>query len=220
MTFYNESSKFDSKANETWNDKENSLAGMEREGQRDFDMRLGLCSYDKMMREIIAHVEGLAPGKKSSELRGSEKNLTVYGMNDVSESRTELRLDPESVKIYTRANVEVTKNNVEVLAGQEYRILKLKEISPTLECPDGRTNKERMDRGLAPYVDSDGKLVKVELHHHGQNANGPLVEIGSDAHKENDAALHPGSGKGEGRGFDPLWDQKRCEHWQIRAKEI
>ena len=220
MTFHQTQSAERLGANEAGQEKENGLAASEGKASRDLDMRLGLCGYDQMMQEITEYREGLSPSRKDSETHGNENKQAADAEAGVSEGRIEVPIDPESAKIYEQANVEVDKCEKEVLAGQEYEIYKLKDIDPALECPDGRTNTERMTKGLAPYVVRDDKLIKVELHHHGQNGNGPLVEIGSDAHKEKDTALHPGNGKGEGRGFDPLWDQKRSENWQMRGKEI
>jgi len=207
-------------ANETRQAKENGLADREGKTPTDLDMRLGLCGYEQIMKEITAYRESASPSKENSETHVSESRQAADTETGASEGRIELPIDPESAKIYEQADVELGKCEKEALADQKYEVYKLKEIDPALECPDGRTNTERMAQGLAPYVVRDGKLIKVELHHHGQNGNGPLVELGSDAHKEQDAALHPGNGKGEGRGFDPLWDQKRSEHWQLRAKEI
>lgn len=146
-------------------------------------------------------------------------SLAVYNLEE--SKTTEAKIDPESDegKIYKGDGVDVENPIKEKLGEQEVDVYRM-DIDPNLLCPDGRTNKERMEAGEAPYVDRDGKLVKVELHHHGQNGKGPLVELGSDTHKTNHATLHPNLGKGEGRGDDPQWSQQRKDHWQQRASEF
>ena len=81
----------------------------------------------------------------------------------------------------------------------------------------GRTNKERMEQGLAPLT-SDGR--PYELHHIGQHKDSPLAELTMQEHrgKGNDAVLHIKTKESEINreefGFE------RAEHWQNRAKEM
>lgn len=81
----------------------------------------------------------------------------------------------------------------------------------------GRTNKERMEQGLAPLA-PDGR--PYELHHIGQHQDSPLAELTMQEHrgKGNDTILHIKTKESEINreefGFE------RAEHWQNRAKEM
>lgn len=199
--------------------KENSSLHSEGTTSREIDKKLGLCSYEDMIQKINApRSENLAAEQDSPAHRSKKKQTSPMETTSV-EGERRTHIDLESEKIYENAGIDMEKHDTEKLADQEYEIYKLKDVDPSLEGPDGKTNAERMERGLAPYVLRDGKLVKVELHHHDQKGNGPLIEIDSDTHGEQGAVLHPHDGPGEGRGFDPHWDQKRSDHWQIRSKE-
>lgn len=85
----------------------------------------------------------------------------------------------------------------------------------------GMTNRERMEKGRPPIDPKTGE--KIELHHLGQDRNGPLVELTQSEHRgpENHAILHPetsGSWRHE-EGSVQEFDQERQQHWQERAKE-
>ena len=129
-----------------------------------------------------------------------------------------IKPDSPEGNIYEEAGVDLQNPKTEILQGQEYTVYEL-PIDPDLVGPDGRTNRERMENGEAPYVDKNGKLERVELHHNEQQ-NDTLVELDQSTHRTNNEVLHPKRGEGEGRGHDPDWDAKRKEHWQNRAKEF
>ncbi len=118
--------------------------------------------------------------------------------------------------IYERANVDVNNPITQTLVDKDFQTFRNPRIDGDLICPDGLTNTERAQSGLAAYNDMDGRLVKVELHHHGQKQDGPLIELDALTHRSNHAELHPGLGKGEGRGEDYLWSQRVSEYWKQR----
>lgn len=79
------------------------------------------------------------------------------------------------------------------------------DIDLDMICPDGRSNRERMHSGKAPYIireNADGlpEPVKVELHHLTQReiitnpesemTHGALIEIPADVHDKYTKALH------------------------------
>lgn len=78
----------------------------------------------------------------------------------------------------------------------------------------GRTNRERVERGLAP-LDSDGK--PIELHHIGQRVDSPLAELTHDEHcgKGNKGILHKDI-KSEVHGEGNTWDRERGNYWRAR----
>ena len=92
-------------------------------------------------------------------------------------------------------------------------------INPNIDMDQtdafGRTNKERMEAGLAP-LDKDGN--PIELHHIGQHADSPLAELTQEQHrgKENYGILH--DTKKESEIDRPAFDGERQEHWKARAE--
>ena len=98
-------------------------------------------------------------------------------------------------------------------------VLKDNSIDINLKDEKGRTNLERMEKGLAP-IDENGK--PYNLHHIGQNSDSPLAELKDEVHKKNDAILHDKSKPTEvhGENSSVNWDKERSEHWKARAEEI
>ncbi|MCL2046877.1 MAG: endonuclease VII [Oscillospiraceae bacterium] len=80
----------------------------------------------------------------------------------------------------------------------------------------GRTNRERMEKGLAP-IGSDGK--PINLHHIGQRTDSPLAELTTTEHQENDHDLHPYQGATEVHGEGNNWQTERENHWVTRSKQ-
>lgn len=89
------------------------------------------------------------------------------------------------------------------------------------------TNIERMEKGKPPYVDKDGVLEPVELHHSRQQGGGPLFEVSKSTHSNTvdeagAKALHP-YGR-EKNPHDPVdrkvFDKDRVEYWKDRAKDF
>ena len=79
----------------------------------------------------------------------------------------------------------------------------------------GRTNKERMEQGLAP-LDKNGN--PIELHHIGQKNDSPLAELTQEQHrsKENYSILH--DTKKESEIDRKAFDNERENHWKARAE--
>jgi len=90
-------------------------------------------------------------------------------------------------------------------------------IDPNLKDAKGRTNYERMEKGLAP-LDEDGK--PYNLHHIGQKSDSPLAELKDNVHKKNDAVLHDKNIPTEVHGSDTNWDGERAKYWKKRAEKI
>lgn len=90
---------------------------------------------------------------------------------------------------------------------------------------DGISNRERMKRGLAPLDSKTGK--PIELHHLGQKADSPLVELTEEEHrtgeyedgKKNQSLWHDNTVETEVHGEGNNWDQERKAHWKARATQ-
>jgi len=89
---------------------------------------------------------------------------------------------------------------------------------------DGISNRDRISRGLAPLDSKTGK--PLELHHLGQKADSPLVELTEEEHrtgeyedgKKNQSLWHDNSVETEVHGEGNNWDQERQAHWKARAR--
>lgn len=86
----------------------------------------------------------------------------------------------------------------------------------------GMTNRERMAAGRSPIDSKTGE--KIELHHMGQDKNGPFAELceNSEHGDGNHATLHPkteASWRNED-GANQKYDKERAEHWKARAQEV
>lgn len=119
---------------------------------------------------------------------------------------------PQELEVYQEANLEEGKVN-------DRTVLKDTSIDPDLKDGMGRTNQERMKRGLAP-IDENGD--SYNLHHIGQNSDSPLAELKNKTHKSNDGILHDKNKPTEvhGKNSEVNWDQERSVHWKTRAEEI
>lgn len=91
---------------------------------------------------------------------------------------------------------------------------------------DGISNRDRIDRGLAPLDSETGK--PIELHHLGQKADSPLVELTEQEHrtgeykdgKKNQSLWHDNTIETEVHGEGNNWDNERQDYWQERSKQI
>ncbi|WP_392551414.1 hemagglutinin repeat-containing protein [Orbus wheelerorum] len=81
----------------------------------------------------------------------------------------------------------------------------------------GRTNLERMQKGLAP-IGKDGQ--SVNLHHMTQKQDGPIAEVTQNFHKDNHSVIHVNDNSipsGIDRNQFNKW---RSEYWKNRADEF
>jgi len=81
----------------------------------------------------------------------------------------------------------------------------------------GRTNLERMGRGLAP-IGPDG--MPIVLHHMLQTGDGPLAEMLQTFHKRHASIIHINS-NAIPSGIDrPTFEAWRQRYWRNRAKDF
>ena len=91
---------------------------------------------------------------------------------------------------------------------------------------DGISNRDRIKRGLAPIDEKTGK--PLELHHLGQKADSPLVELTIEEHrtgeyedgKKNQTLWHDNTKATEVHGEGNTWDEERKSHWKTRSETI
>lgn len=119
--------------------------------------------------------------------------------------------------------------------------LVVEEIDKTTGLIIRKSNKERMEQGKAPYIEKDGELQPIELHHSRQKDEGPIFEISRSTHQakteQGAEALHPYK-TARGREINEvennrqtmqnpdqpvnrvLFNKERVDYWKNRAKEI
>jgi hypothetical protein len=166
--------------------------------------------------ELLKNSEKLGISGDKFEIEGiknevAEKEKIAEKSNYSNEVNEKIR-SVEELEVYQNEGlVESTVN--------DRTVLKDTSINPDLIDEKGRTNLERMEKGLAP-IDENGK--PYNLHHIGQNSDSPLAELKDEVHKKNDAILHDKSKPTEvhGSNSEVNWDKERSEHWKARAEEI
>jgi len=90
---------------------------------------------------------------------------------------------------------------------------------------DGISNRDRIARGLAPLDSKTGK--PLELHHLGQKADSPLVELTIEEHrtgeyedgKKNQSLWHDNMQETDVHGEGNSWLQERKAHWKYRSEQ-
>ena len=90
--------------------------------------------------------------------------------------------------------------------------------------PIYETNRERMEDGKPP-LDENGR--PIELHHLGQRADSPLVELTVEEHrtgeyedgKKNQSLWHDNAKETEVHGEGNSWTQERTAHWEARSEQ-
>jgi hypothetical protein len=90
-------------------------------------------------------------------------------------------------------------------------------IDPKKVTPDGKTNLQRMQIGLAPYG-TDGK--KISLHHLKQKREGPLFEVTRTFHEKHSAYLHPHGNRRRSEIDRGEFDYYREDYWKHRALDF
>jgi hypothetical protein len=91
---------------------------------------------------------------------------------------------------------------------------------------DGISNRDRIARGLAPLDSKTGK--PIELHHLGQKADSPLVELTEEEHRtgisedgtKNQSIWHDNTKETEVHGVGNTWSEERKSHWKARSSQI
>lgn len=172
---------------------------------------------DSLPEEIGAETDDL------SEEIGSEETDTSEGGGLTEEQRAEIKektgwsddvLDNinsmEEAHIYLKAGLREAE-----IGGKKCLIRG--DIDWEQKDEKGRTNSERIQRGLAP-LDQEGNAI--ELHHIGQHADSPLAELTHEEHRcnGNDSILHDKSIESEVHGEGNNWSNERQDYWKGRSE--
>lgn len=156
---------------------------------------------------------------------------------EATETKSKGLTDGEKIKIKEETNwcdeiidnimnmkqYEVLKNaSLKEVVINERKCLIKENIDLDYTDEDDVTNKDRIARGLAPLDSKTGK--SLELHHLGQKADSPLVELTEEEHrtgeyedgKKNQSLWHDNTKETEVHGEGNNWDQERKAHWIAR----
>lgn len=90
-------------------------------------------------------------------------------------------------------------------------------IDPTRVDSRGRTNLQRMERGLAP-LGPDGK--SMNLHHMTQRADGPIAELTATFHQQNSRVIHINPNTTPSGINRTEFNRWRRSYWQTRANDF
>lgn len=165
--------------------------------------------------ELISKSQEIGITFDNTEIQNMLKELDKALVKEISPYSNEINefiKNPNELKVYENANLEESIVN-------DRLVLKTNEINPNLIDSFGRTNIERMEKGLSP-IDESGN--SYNLHHIGQKMNSPLAELTQHEHNIYDKILHDKTIKTEIHNDtnELNWSKERKEHWQTRAKEI
>ncbi|MGL6168548.1 MAG: HNH/ENDO VII family nuclease [Fusobacteriaceae bacterium] len=164
--------------------------------------------------ETLKNVDLLkeAPNIKGVSLDSKDINLNydpIFKEKMEYKKIDDIPISKEEQEIYDNANLEKSEVN-------ERECLKRTDIDYEEVDSNGLTNKERMERGMAPL--KDGK--PIELHHIGQGMDSPLAELTMEEHrgKGNDSILH--DKKADSQIDRREFKKEKEEYWKARAAEL
>nr|WP_280531546.1 HNH/ENDO VII family nuclease [Aeromonas veronii] len=92
-----------------------------------------------------------------------------------------------------------------------------KQRPPNAIDARGRTNIQRMEKGLAP-LDSNGD--SINLHHMLQRQDGPLAEVTQSFHTDNRRVIHINSNETPSGIDRDVFNKWRSDYWKQRAKDF
>lgn len=143
-------------------------------------------------------IKSIRPGKQKTNLKYN-KNL--------SPNVKKYMLSSAEGKIYQDLNLKETKiNGRRILRRENAYDIYQKDI-------EGRTNLERMKKGLAPIDENNNS---IELHHIGQKMDSPLAELKYNEHKKYFSDIHNNFEKSE---IDRnVFAKEKREYWKALAK--
>jgi hypothetical protein len=195
--------------------------GLEYAAEHPLEFGKAVINLDALEKRGVAYWLGnLAPAAIATVMSGGgAAALRGVGATDrVMEGATALdraAAGAEDLSRFAPAERQFFKEVTEFEGSKVYQRSDL--IDPALVDDRGRTNIERMQKGLAP-LGPDGK--SVNLHHMLQTQDGPIAELTQTFHKTNHKVIHinPSSiPSGIDRSTFDAW---RSRYWMNRAGDF
>lgn len=183
---------------------------------------------EKVRNTIKAFEKAIAESYNKSELQntlGDTENIKEK--KDISPGLTEQEKEKikeqtgwsdkilDSIRSMEEAEIYMEADLKEVEIGDEKCLIR-DDIDWNQVDEKGRTNQERVERGLAPL---DQKGDAIQLHHIGQRADSLLAELTFEEHRcdGNDTILHDKTKETETHGAGNTWDSERQNYWKERG---
>lgn len=172
--------------------------------------------------------EGIVDNVEINNIEFSDPLLSQLTEEEKVKVKSETGWSDEIIdNIENMRQYEVLKdaNLVEVEINGRPCLIK-KDINLDYTDADGISNRDRIKRGLAPIDEKTGR--PLELHHLGQKADSPLVELSIEEHrtgeyvdgKKNQTLWHDNTKVTEVHGEGNTWDEERKSHWKTRSETI
>lgn len=179
-------------------------------------------TWDSLLEDRVFK-ENFKPGendnKNDSGNDASDANENTYdGLSDDEKAKVkEAHPDwPDEIidSICSWKEYEVLNNaNLKVAHINDKPCLIRTDIDMGRKDEYGRTNAERMKKGLAP-IGNDGE--SINLHHIGQRKDSPLAELTNSEHEKNYSVLHDKNKPTEVHGEGSTWNEERKAYWTNR----
>lgn len=167
-------------------------------------------SYNKSeVGNTLGSVENLKEKKDSPQGLTEQEKEKIKEQTGWSDEICDSIRSMEEAEIYMKAGLK------EVEIGGKKCLIRT-DIDWNQVDEKGRTNQERVERGLAPL---DQKGDAIQLHHIGQRADSPLAELTFEEHRcdGNDTVLHDKTKETETHGAGNTWDNERQNYWKERG---
>lgn len=166
----------------------------------------------------LAAVVGILPGlgdEAGALLKGADKALKGGDLEAASKLIARAGDDISSAKYFGQERKFWSAEPVEFSGNKVYQRNDL--FDPHAVDSRGRTNIQRMEKGLAP-LDANGD--SINLHHMLQSQDGPIAEVTQNFHTDNRRAIHIND-KSIPSGIDrPQFDKWRSGYWKQRAHDF
>ena len=189
-------------------------AGVEAGVETVIDTGISLATGNPISLKNVATDYGLNLITNGSGSVSSKKSATADVPKNKPKSGNSTSSASPPKQDYSQ-NRKYWKNEVEFNGNKVYQRDDL--IDPNLTDTFGRTNVDRMKKGLAP-IGPDGK--SMELHHMTQRQSGSIAEVTKTFHNSNYSTIHINTGRipsGINRKEFGKW---RGSYWKNRANDF
>lgn len=177
---------------------------------------------DKRIDIINCKIENLTINDNKVNMKDIDSRINVEGKIEINGTPM-TDADRKNLKAETNWSDEIinsiqTKEEADILQKANVheedingkKCLVRDDIDMDQKDDKGRTNRERMEQGLAP-LDKNGD--SITLHHIGQENDSPLAELTKNEHSK---IPNP---KQESQIDRQNFDKERAKHWETRSKD-
>ena len=178
---------------------------------------------EKTSRSVLLEQCSSKATETNNEAEAISKSLTEEEKAKIKEETGWSDVIIENIKNMEQYKILTNAGLIEVEINGKKCLIK-ENIDLDYTDNDGISNRDRIARGLAPLDSKTGK--HIELHHLGQKADSPLVELTEEEHrtgeykdgKKNQSLWHDNTVETEVHGEGNHWDQEKRAYWKARAK--